>query len=146
MSNTIKIAVCGRPAIDLESIGAIAEIIPGFLLARISDTTVAPHPIAGGSTGTLFAVEDELTGGSSATGSFVASVDVPYAIGAKVYMIYARSGDVIWAWLDAGVNVSAGDFLVSAGNGNLEEYAGPISTPASVVGVAVEAVSAVGEV
>jgi len=143
MSNTVKIAVCGSPAIELESIVATAEIIPGNLLLRNAATTVVSHDVAGGSTGTLFAVEDKMTGGASLTGSFVEAVNVPYAVGAKVYMIYARPGDVVWAWLNIGENVAVGEFLVSAGNGNLEAYAGPLTVPSAIVGVALEAVNAV---
>lgn len=143
MSNTVKISVCGSPAIELESIVATAAIIPGNLLLRNAATTVVSHNVAGGSSATLFAVEDQMTGGASATGSFVEAVDVPYAVGATVYMLYARPGDVIWAWLNIGENVAAGAFLVSAGNGYLEEYAGPLTVPSAIVGVALEAVNAV---
>lgn len=143
MSNTVSIAVYGNPAVELESIVATAAVTPGFLMERASATTVQPHSSAQGSAQTLFAVEDKMTGGASTTGSFVATVDVPYAVGDKVYMLYARPGDVIWAWLDTGENVTVGTFLVSAGNGNLEAYAGPIGGPCEVVGAALEAVNAV---
>lgn len=142
MSNTIKIAVYGNPAVELEGIISAAATTPGFLMKRHTDGTFKPHDVAITTASPIFAVEDTMTGGASATGSFVAAVDVPYATGDKAYFIYARPGDVMWAWLASGENVTAGVYLVSDGAGLLEAQTAPVAVDGAIVGMSIEAVNA----
>lgn len=133
MSNTIKIAVYGNPAVELEGTVSAAVTTPGFLMKRHTDGTFKPHDVATGTASSLFAVEAGLTGGD---------VDDTYAIGATAYMSYARPGDVIWAWLASGENVTAGVYLTSDGAGLLQAETAPTAVANGVVGMSIEAVNA----
>jgi len=116
---------------------ASGTVTPGFLLERTSASalTVKAHSGAGLAAQKLFAVENDLVG---------AEIDDDYASGAIVQMDHMLPGDRVLALLSNGENAAIGDFLVSDGAGALAVFAadsaGIVSSDASIVAVAVEAV------
>ena len=101
----------------IEEFVAADEITPGMLLELNSDGEVAPHSVAGGSAYPMFALEDELQG---------KTIDDEYAADDPVQVWIAGRGDIVNAI--AGDTITAGAFLVSAGNGKLK----PVGTAATV--------------
>ena len=109
MSNTIKIKDYLKV---FEEYKAHAAITPGHLIVLNSDNEVAVHTSADGAVLPMFAIEDELQGNDIATA---------YSTGDKVQVWIATRGDIVNAILLDGETVVIGDFLVSAGNGELKK-------------------------
>lgn len=97
---------------------AAGAITPGMLIANQSTTDsggrakVAVHATAGGSSERAFALEDALQG---------RTISDAYASGELVGYVLAEPGDVVYAWLAAGENVTPADFLSSNGDGRLQK-------------------------
>lgn len=114
---------------------ANAAISPGDLVELRSDGDVQVHSTASGRIGPrYFAVENDIAGDGIAD---------DYAAGEVVQIHSARSGDVVLATLNDGEAVVIGDFVASAGNGNLKAVDSDSSAfdaeATSIVGVALEA-------
>ena len=110
MSNTIKIKNYLKV---FEEYAAYAAITPGHLIYLKSDGTVAVHAEEDGNVLPMFAIEDELQGNG---------VDDAYAAGDRVQVWIPTRGDQVNAILKDEEVVAIGDFLVSAGNGELKKY------------------------
>lgn len=139
--NTIKIKKYSD-VIEEKTATAVA-ITPGYLVELTSAGTVQAHSTAGGNVFPMFALEDELQGNGIATN---------YAVSAKIQCWVPGRGDEVYALLKDGENVAIGDFLESAGNGQLQKHVsdaeqwdsasafGSITVlPNQIVGVATEA-------
>ena len=100
----------------IEEFVAADEITPGMLLELDSNGEVAPHSEAGGSAYPLFALEDELQG---------KGIDDNYAADDQVQVWLPGRGDIVNAI--AGAEITAGDFLVSAGAGKLKPAGSGVS-------------------
>jgi hypothetical protein len=130
-----------RNTITLKGVGVRNEAIahstikPGMLVQRMTTGKVRPHAGAGQNAQTAFAVENDLAGKGIGTN---------YSANDLVQFNIFAPGDVVYGWLLNGQNVAAGDFLESAGNGELKKYvadsAGVVEYPNSLVAVALEAV------
>lgn len=115
-------------------------ITPGMLVKLNSSNKVIAHNQAGGPVAKIFAIEDENQGGDLADN---------YAADALVKVWSPRPGDVVNAVVDdtTGNTIAIGDFLESAGDGRLRKVDTPLSSalagefPASIVGIALEAVA-----
>jgi len=122
-----------------EEIGAGGTITPGMLVELGSAGTVTAHANAGKTVLPMFAVEDELQGGS---------IDDDYSSGDKVGVWIPGRGDQVYALLADGQTAVIGDFLESNGDGYLKVWAPESSavtdTPFSVVGQATEALDLSG--
>ena len=94
---------------------AAGAITPGHLIKKDSTGKVVVHATAGGPGEVMFAREDALQG---------KTVSGAYASGDPVGYLVPEKGAIINAILDAGENVIIGDFLQSAGNGNVEKRTG----------------------
>ena len=112
--NTIKLK---KYSDVIEEFVAAGEIKPGMLVTLNEDGKVIPHNLDGGNAIPMFALEDELQG---------KTIDDAYANGSPVQVWVAGRGDIVNAI--AGDNITAGAFLVSAGNGKLK----PVGTTATV--------------
>ena len=112
--NTIKLK---KYSDVIEEFVAAGAITPGMLLELGSNGKVAPHSKADGNAIPMFALEDELQG---------KTIDDVYAAYDPVQVWIAGRGDIVNAI--AGDTITAGDFLVSAGNGKLK----PVGTAATV--------------
>jgi hypothetical protein len=127
------IAVKGDP-VRLEIKATAATLYPGYLLERTSAGLVKAHSNAGQNAQKLFALEDDLQG---------KEINDAYSASARIQCGIFRSGDQVYAVLKDGENVSIGDFLESAGTGELQKHtassAGAVEYPEAIVGVAVEA-------
>ncbi len=123
---------------------ASAAITPGHLLELASATTVKVHANAGQNVLPMIALEDELQGNA---------ITDAYAAADRVQCWIPQRGDVAYMILKNGENVSAGDFLESAGDGTLQKHtpdteslgadsSGNITTiyTNQIVGIALEAV------
>jgi hypothetical protein len=93
---------------------ASGSITPGHLLERTSAAadTLKVHALAGGVAQRIFAIEDELQGNG---------IDDVYADGALVQARQYMPGDLVYALIANGENISKADKLVSDGNGALEK-------------------------
>lgn len=145
---TETITLHGRDS-DTKDGVANAVVTPGELLELAGtnsdgDRQLQPHSSApdlngNGSAQPNFATEYSHTGGS---------IDDDYASGDHLEYRPCMAGDEVYAFIDAGQNVSEGAPLESAGNGALQEHSG--LNPAGdgtdtmaddlIVGYAVEAV------
>lgn len=94
---------------------AAATITPGMLLAQNSSGNIIPHGVAGGPAERMFALEDALQGNG---------IDVNYASGDLVAIGVQGQGDVVFAILNAGENVTPDEFLTSNGDGTLKVASG----------------------
>ena len=112
--NTIKLK---KYSDVIEEFVAASAITPGMLVALNSAGKVEPHGTAGGNAIPMFALEDELQG---------KTIDDAYAANDPVQVWIAGRGDIVNAI--AGDAITAGAFLVSAGNGKLK----PVGTAATV--------------
>lgn len=135
--NTIKIK---KYSDVIEEFVAAAGITPGNLVEVTSAGTVQKHATADGNVLPMFALEDELQG---------KGIDDAYVAADKVQVWIPYVGDVVYAKLADGETVVIGDFLTSAGGGELKKLdaaasGGVIENPKIVVGVAVEAVDMSG--
>ena len=104
--NTIKLK---KYSDVIEEFVAASAIKPGMLVALDENGKVEPHGTAEGNAIPMFALEDELQG---------KTIDDVYVSGDPVQVWIAGRGDIVNAI--AGAPISAGDFLVSAGNGKLK--------------------------
>lgn len=94
--------------------GVAAEAItPGEILAWDATPELIPHGSAGGNWLGLIAVEEDFVGDD---------IDTDYATSDTVQVAYPRRGDVVYAFLAAGENVSKGDPLESDGAGALQAH------------------------
>lgn len=107
--NTIVIK--GEP-LRKESVAAEA-ITPGYLVEPASATTCQKHSTAEGPAVACFALENDLVGDD---------IDDAYDSGDTVQVGYFRTGDEVYAYLTTSQTISVGDYLVSAGNGLLQEF------------------------
>jgi len=112
--NTIKLK---KYSDVIEEFVAGAAITPGMLVALNASGAVIPHGVASGNAIPMFALEDELQG---------KTIDDEYAADDPVQVWIAGRGDIVNAI--AGDTITAGAFLVSAGNGKLK----PVGTAATV--------------
>lgn len=130
--------------IDLKGTGISKEgtvatgqtITPGQLLTRAS-TGIIVHATAAGNAAKLFAKENELLG---------KTITDTYTAGMNIQMMFFPPGSEVYALLAAsGAAVAIGDFVESAGNGNLRKLSASAATSeaqrASVVGIVLEAVT-----
>lgn len=141
-SKSIIVKRLGAEVIEEITATAVA-IKPGYLLELASATTVQAHSTAGGNVLPMFAIEDAQQGRSIAT---------DYAASTKIQCWIPRRGDIVYAYLADGENVSAGDFLESAGDGTLKKHVADVESfesadpgsitvlGAQIVGQAIEAV------
>lgn len=106
-----------------------STITPGSLICRTASSTVIPATADGGFTPKMFAIETD-------------EVDVNYQVNADVPYKMCHTGDQIDAFLANGESVAFGDPLCCAGNGVLRGVALPEEY---VIGIALEAVTAVGD-
>lgn len=107
--NTIKL----KKYLDIiEEYTAADTIKPGMLLEFDSDGKVNAHQVAGGNALPAFALEDEMQGNG---------IDDEYSADDKVQVWVTQRGEQVYAILKDDENVDEGDFLVSAGNGELQE-------------------------
>ena len=145
-SNSIIIKRFGAK-IQEEITATAVAIKPGYLLEMASATTGRTHSTAAGNVFPMFAVENELEG---------KAITADYAVSSKIQVWIPRRGDIVYAYLADGQNASAGNFLESASGGTLQVHvddpdtwtsaspSGPATIPASIVGVAMEAVDLSG--
>lgn len=114
---------------------AVAAITPGMLIERTSADKFQAHSNAGQAAQKLFAIENELEG---------QTITDAYAADDRVQAEVCDRGDVIYALLKAGENVTIGALLESDGAGALQAYAadsaGVVEYPGSLVAIAREAV------
>jgi len=109
--NTIKIKKYSD-VVEEYTATAVA-VTPGYLLELTSTGAVKAHATAGGNAFPIFALEDELQGNGIATN---------YAASAKLQCWVPGRGDEVYALLKDGETVVIGDYLESAGNGQLQKY------------------------
>lgn len=89
---------------------AAGAITPGHLVKLNGDLQLIKQDAAGEQVERAFAIEDALQG---------KTIDDAYASGDLVRYWLANPGDEVYAWLSDGENVSAGDQLMSNGDGTL---------------------------
>lgn len=132
--NTIKIK---KYSDVVEEMKAAAAITPGFLVEESSAGICRKHSSPSGNAIPMFALEDELQG---------KTIDEDYSTDDRVQVWIPGRGDMVYALLAVGQNVTVGTFLVSNGDGYLKANSDPDSfgndDPAKIVGVAVESVNA----
>lgn len=110
MSNTIKL----KNYLNVfEEYVASAGITPGHLIELISTGKVQVHATEDGNVLPMFAIEDELQGNG---------IDTAYVADDQVQVWIPTRGDQVNAILKDEETVVIGDFLVSAGNGELKKY------------------------
>lgn len=134
--NTITIK--GEP-LRKESVAAEA-ITPGYLVEPASATTCQKHSTVGGTAIACFALENDLVGDG---------ITDAYGADDTVQIGYFRTGEEVYAYLTTSQTVAVGDYLVSAGNGLLQEADPSVDTSSSsadvyrnsVVARAIEAVT-----
>lgn len=107
--NTIKLK---KYSDIIEEYEAAAAITPGMLLEVTSAGKVQKHSGAGKTVAMLIALEDELQG---------KEITDAYVAGDQVQCWVAGRGDVAYLRLQDGQSVVIGDFLESAGNGELRK-------------------------
>ncbi len=128
----------------IEEIDAGGTVTPGMLLLLNSSDNVVAHNAAGqNASPRMFALEDELQGND---------IDDNYSTDDKVQVWFPQPGDMVYAILADGENVSIGDELESNGAGYLQAHtadvesfesaeAGSITVyPEQIIGIAREAV------
>lgn len=132
MSNTIKL----KNYLNVfEEYEANAGITPGHLIEVMSTGKVRVHAAADGNCLPMFAIEDDLQG---------KTIDEAYVAADRVQCWIPQRGDQVNAILADEETVAIGDFLVSAGGGELKKFdvaasAAVIEAPALIVGVALTA-------
>jgi len=116
------------PYAQFEEALASGTVKPGHLLelTDASADTVKAHATAGGFSERAFALEDALQGND---------VDDDYSAADRVQYVLAQPGDIVFAWIVAGEDISKGDQLISSGDGTLKETTG---TPSQIIAVALE--------
>lgn len=88
-------------------------ILPGHLIELTSAGLVQKHAAENGNVLPMFAIENELVGDG---------IDTPYAVSSRIQVWIPTRGDQVNAILKDEEVVAVGDFLVSAGNGELKLY------------------------
>jgi len=132
--NTIKIK---KYSDVIEEYPALTTTIyPGYLIEVDDAGKVKVHATANGTVLPMFALEDELQGGS---------IETAFAALDRVQCWIPGRGDVVYAQLADGESVAIGEFLSSDGTGKLRKYdaiasGGVVEAPECIVGVALEAV------
>jgi hypothetical protein len=134
--NTIKI----KKFLDIvEEYEAAAAITPGMLLELTSAGKVQAHSGAGQNALPMFALENELEG---------EGIGDAYAADDKVQTWIPVRGEMVYAILADGNNVSIGDYLESNGAGYLQKHetdsADVVEYPNAIVAQALEAVDTSG--
>lgn len=127
----------------MEELVANAAITPGHLVEVISTGKVQKHATAARPVLPMFAVEDELQG---------KTISDAYAATDQVQVWIPQRGDIVNAILKNGENVAIGDFLESAGAGELQKHVADVWASVNtgtiylnqIVGVAVTAVDMSG--
>lgn len=113
-------------------------IIPGHLIELTSAGLVQKHATAGGNVLPMFAIEDALQGHD---------IDTAYDVSSQIQCWIPTRGDIVNAILADEETVAIGDFLVSAGGGELKKFAAASSATvveiasAAIIGVAVTALN-----
>lgn len=107
--NTIKLK---KYSDVIEEFVAGGTIKPGMLLLEAEGIVIA-HDVPGASAFPMFALEDELQGNG---------IDDNYSTDDPVQVWIPYRGDIVNCLLKDGEDVSAGDWLVSAGDGTLMAY------------------------
>lgn len=102
----------------IEEYTANAAILPGQLVELMSTGKVRVHANAGQNALPMFAVEDDLQGNG---------IDDSYSADDKVQIWVPRRGDIVYAVLADGNDVSKGDFLESDGNGDLQKHTADVA-------------------
>lgn len=133
--NTIKVK---KYADVMEEYDAVAAITPGHLIELTSADKVQKHSAAKATVLPMFAIEDTSQGNG---------IDDDYAADDKVQCWIPGRGDMAYAILADGEDVSIGDELGSNGDGTLRKVVEKTESSADttidyshrVVGVAVEA-------
>ena len=132
--HTIKIKKYSDVIEELTS--TAVALTPGMLLEVIAGGYVQKHATLGGPvTPPMFALEDELQG---------RGIDDNYAVSSKIQVWIPGRGDRVYAFLQNGQSVVAGDKLASGGDGTLIKYVGISTKPNPVVAIAMEAVDMSG--
>ena len=132
--NTIKIK---KYSDVIEEFVANAELFPGMLIELMSTGKVRKHATDDGNVLPMFALEDEMQGGS---------IQDAYAAGDQVQCWIPYRGEIVYAILEDGQNVAIGDELTSSGNGLLKKYVPSDDStfrqhPLQIVGWAAEAMN-----
>jgi len=134
--NTIKVK---KYSDVIEEYVANATITPGMLVEVMTTNKLRAHATASGNALPMFALEDELQG---------KVITDDYSANDQVQVWVPYRGDMVYAILKTGQNVTIGTFLVSNGDGTLKAWAQDASAgdvkPTEIVGVATEAVNASG--
>ena len=130
-STPSTILLKGEPTrYEREAAGAIT---PGHLLVLGSGDTVIVHGTAEGNTSKWFAVENDIAGDD---------LDHAYASGEKVQIHAAKTGEELYVYIAAGENIAIGDYLESAGSGQLKEWAadsaGVVEQSNAIVGMSLQ--------
>ncbi|MCB1587673.1 MAG: hypothetical protein KDI56_02100 [Xanthomonadales bacterium] len=94
-----------------------AAVTPGELLQWSSDDQLKAHATAGGNALPMFALEDPYNGDTSNP-----AIDVDYGTNEQARYVFARPGDVVYAFLADGQSVNKGDALESDGAGALQAH------------------------
>ena len=95
-----------------EAKSTAATILPGSLLERTSGG-IRKHATAGGNAQRLFAFENEGNGGT---------IDTVYPVSSLIKILFPEPGDEVLAILKNGEHVVVGDYLESAGGGELQKH------------------------
>jgi hypothetical protein len=111
------VKLLGEP-IQNEDSQAAEAITPGHLVTFNSSGNLIKHATAGGNAARAFALEREEMGDD---------YDVAYAIGDTVKVGVFYPGCRVNAIIASGQNLIKGDFLESAGNGNLRKLASGVA-------------------
>jgi len=143
-NNTVKLAVYGNPAVEIEGklLAAVGTDVvrPGLLMERVDSGsgTIAyrPHSTAEGKAAKLIVVENIYFG--KGIDDYYKSAATP--LDDKVYMIYARPGDVVWCLLPASQVITIGMYLYSNGSGYVMQSVGT-PTEGSIIGSSLENIS-----
>lgn len=129
------IFVRGDTVVKEEAIAA-AAFTPGHLLERTSADKLQKHSTEDGACQKMFGIEDDLQG---------KEITEAYTAADQSFARIAQRGDLVYALLANGENVSIGDKLVSKGDGTLKKdtaqsSAATAEVSGSIVGFAREAV------
>ena len=134
--HTIKIKKYSDVIEELTS--TAVALTPGMLLEVITGGYVRKHAASEGDiTPPMFALEDELQG---------RGIDDDYAASSKIQVWIPGRGDRVYALLQNGQSVVAGDRLASGGDGTLIKYVSVNGSVKSnqIVAIAMEAVDMSG--
>ncbi len=122
---------------------AAASTVPGSIVELTSAQKVTPSVTAGKAVPKMFALESPFEPLLSAL-----AIDQAYPVDEEVRVIYAESGDLIYARLAASQTIAVGDYLVTSTTaGCLAEATVDATTiSGAIIGVATEAVTTTGAV